>query len=71
VIFFIIKTLSLIYPLNGTLTNEITSVKNITTNYSLLQIHFHKTTKTRLSAVATAQAGNHATRFSRQVDWGL
>jgi len=53
------------------LTIEITCVKIITTSHFLLQIHFHKTTKTRLSAVATAQAGNHATRFSRQVDWGL
>jgi len=46
-------------------------VKIITTSYSLFQIYFHKTTQSRLSAVATAQAGNHATRFSRQVDWGL
>jgi len=52
-------------------SNEITCVKNFTTSHFLFQIYFHKTTQTRLSAVATAQAGNHATRFARQVDCGL
>jgi len=46
-------------------------VKNYTTSHFLFKIFFHKTTQTRLSAVATAQAGNHDTHFSRQVDWGL
>jgi len=53
------------------LTNKITCVKNLTTSHFLIQIYIHKTTQSRLSAVATAQAGNHATHFSRQVDCGL
>jgi len=56
---------------SGWLTNEITCVKTLTTSYSVFQIYIHKTTQSRLSAVATAQAGNHATHFSRQVDCGL
>jgi len=52
-------------------TAKVTGVKNLTTSHFLIQTYCHKPTKTRLSAVATAQAGNHATHFSRQVDWGL